>query len=235
MSRLNPHLDFIKDNNLFFLDLELEKFRNYNKFIEEHFNKTIDNHQEEYKAVMDKIENQPSLYSDLQLNHIQDSLVDRMIEIDRDFVQSFRASIITQLYSFLERTLIGACESYELNHNKEFGVDDLRGNGDFEKAKLFLTKSAKVDIKLLEPNWSFLNNLRVLRNCIVHNNSTVFDNEKRKYNCLSSFSKNRFEIWERDREISFFTILLTQEKFVDEIIENIFSLFEKLEKFEVYI
>tara|TARA_R100000750_G_C2253751_1_gene61126 strand:- start:41 stop:355 length:315 start_codon:yes stop_codon:yes gene_type:complete len=103
MSRLNPHLDFIKDNNLFFLDLELEKFRNYNKFIEEHFNKTIDNHQEEYKAVMDKIENQPSLYSDLQLNHIQDSLVDRMIEIDRDFVQSFRASIITQLYSFLER------------------------------------------------------------------------------------------------------------------------------------
>ena len=211
MSRVNALSNFRKDNNIFFLDLELQTFRNYAKFVEDHFDSSLTNHEKE------------------------DTLVDKVIEIDRDFVQSFRASMITQLFSFIERTIQDVCNSYCLMHNKEFGLDDLRGNSEFEKAKLFLTRAAKVDIKELEPHWSYINNLRRVRNCIVHNNSTVFGDEIRKYNTLKSFSKGRYILLEKDKDIVYYNLVFDNKNFINEIIENILGLFEKLEKYDVYL
>jgi len=235
MSRINALSNFRKDNNIFFLDLELQTFRNYAKFVEDHFEQSVSNGEEEYKKIMHKIDHNPLTYSNEELTHIQDNLVDRLIEIDRDFVQSFRASMITQLFSFIERTIQDVCNSYCLMHNKEFGLDDLRGNSEFEKAKLFLTRAAKVDIKELEPHWSYINNLRRVRNCIVHNNSTVFGDEIRKYNTLKSFSKGRYILLEKDRDIVYYNLIFDNKNFINEIIENILGLFEKLEKYDVYL
>ena len=235
MSRINALSNFRKDNNIFFLDLELQTFRNYAKFVEDHFDSSLTNHEKEYTKIMKKIEAEPKKYADEYLNHLQDTLVDKVIEIDRDFVQSFRASMITQLFSFIERTIQDVCNSYCLMHNKEFGSDDLRGNSEFEKAKLFLTRAAKVDIKELEPHWSYINNLRRVRNCIVHNNSTVFGDEIRKYNTLKSFSKGRYILLEKDRDIVYYNLVFDNKNFINEIIENILGLFEKLEKYDVYL
>ena len=184
---------------------------------------------------MHKIDHNPLTYSNEELTHIQDNLVDRLIEIDRDFVQSFRASMITQLFSFIERTIQDVCNSYCLMHNKEFGLDDLRGNSEFEKAKLFLTRSAGVNMKNLEPHWSFINNLRRVRNCIVHNNSTILFGEDKKLEILKAFSKGRYTFYVRDREFKSHYLLFDNKKFIDEIIENILGLFEKLEKYDVYL
>ncbi|GFZ76261.1 hypothetical protein GCM10011531_01530 [Aquaticitalea lipolytica] len=235
MSRLNDHTDFIKDNNIFFLDLELQTFRNYAKFVEDHFDNSLSNHEKEYKEIMAKIEQEPKKYADDYLNHLQDSLVDKVIEIDRDFVQSFRASMITQLFSFVERTIQDACNSYCLNHNKEFGLEDLRGNSEFEKAKLFLTRSAGVNMKELEPHWSYINNLRRVRNCIVHNNSTILFGEDKKLEILKAFSKGRYTFYVRGKDFESHNLLFDNKNFIDEIIDNIIGLFERLEKFEVYI
>ena len=235
MSRINALSNFRKDNNIFFLDLELQTFRNYAKFVEDHFEQSVSNGEEEYKKIMHKIDHNPLTYSNEELTHIQDNLVDRLIEIDRDFVQSFRASMITQLFSFIERTIQDVCNSYCLMHNKEFGLDDLRGNSEFEKAKLFLTRSAGVNMKNLEPHWSFINNLRRVRNCIVHNNSTILFGEDKKLEILKAFSKGRYTFYVRDREFKSHYLLFDNKKFIDEIIENILGLFEKLEKNDVYL
>jgi hypothetical protein len=184
---------------------------------------------------MAKIEAEPKKYADEYLNHLQDTLVEKVIEIDRDFVQSFRASMVTQLFSFIERTIQDVCNSYCLMHDKEFGLDDLRGNSEFEKAKLFLTRAAKVDIKELEPHWSYINNLRRVRNCIVHNNSTILFGEDKKLEILKAFSKGRYTVYVRDREFKSHYLLFDNKKFIDEIIENILGLFEKLEKYDVYL
>ncbi len=235
MSRVNPLSNFRKDNNIFFLDLELQTFRNYANFVEVHFDNSLTNHEKEYAEIMAKIEADPHKYPDNYLHHLQDTLVEKVIEIDRDFVQSFRASMITQLFSFIERTIQDVCNSYCLMHDKEFGLDDLRGNSEFEKAKLFLTRAAKVDIKELEPHWSYINNLRRVRNCIVHNNSTVFKDEIGKFNTIKSFSKGKYTLLEKDMEIVYYHIVLDNKNFINEIIDNILGLFEKLEKYDVYL
>ncbi|GFZ81088.1 hypothetical protein GCM10011531_09070 [Aquaticitalea lipolytica] len=235
MSRINAFSNFRKDNNIFFLDLELQTFRNYAKFVEDHFDNSLTYHEKEYTEIMSKIEAEPKKYADDYLNHLQDALVEKVIEIDKDFVQSFRASMITQLFSFVERTIQDVCNSYCLMHKKEFGLNDLRGNSEFEKAKLFLIKAAKVDIKELEPHWSYINNLRRVRNCIVHNNCIVFSDEIRKYSTLKSFSKGKYKLLKKDRNIVYYHLVFDDKKFMDEIIENILGLFEKLEKYDVYL
>ena len=56
--------------------------------------------------IMKKIEAEPKKYADEYLNRLQDTLVEKVIEIDRDFVQSFRASMITQLFSKKKNQII---------------------------------------------------------------------------------------------------------------------------------
>ena len=51
MSRLNAISDFRKDNNIFFLDLELQTFRNYAKFVEDHFEQSVSKGEKEYKKL----------------------------------------------------------------------------------------------------------------------------------------------------------------------------------------
>ena len=74
-----------------------------------------------------------------------------------------------------------------------------------------------------------------MRICILHNNSTVFGDEIRKYNTLKSFSKGRYILLEKDRDIVYYNLIFDNKNFINEIIENILGLFEKLEKYNVYL
>ncbi len=119
--------------------------------------------------------------------------IEEMIEIDVEFVQRFRNSVIIQIFSFLEVELKKFCYYHAKTNNKEFTIDDLKGGTELEKAKKYLKKCANIDITTDSANWQFIENIRKLRNKMVHQNS-ILETKDNDYNSLVTFSKGNFEL-----------------------------------------
>ena len=98
---------------------------------------------------------------------------------DHEFPNRIRYSSIIQTYSMLEIYLKWLCEKLKKINDFPIGISDLKGNSDLEKGKLYLTKIYNIDFNKLNPEWNFLNDMRKIRNQIIHNNGdfTTKDNE----------------------------------------------------------
>jgi hypothetical protein len=94
-----------------------------------------------------------------------------------EFLPRLRYSFIVQLYVVFETRARALCN--ELNRrepNLVLRVDDLKGGQYFGGIRLFLTKVRPCRIKC----WEGLDELRIVRNCIVHANGLVSEADRGK-------------------------------------------------------
>ncbi len=217
---------FLKENHLYLLNLALEPYVKYIKFTEAYLENQVENFQQKH---LESLQNENKDWRK------SEEYVQQMLEMDNEFAQKFRESIIVQLFSFFERTIVGSCEMYY--SNKEIDESNFDGTPDkagFDYAKTFLKKNARINLQNINDELGFFSKLNTLRNRIVHHQTLYFYDEEKPINDLRALSKNRFKLVENKTYPSMFHIYFDEPKFSLEIIEKIKSLYHKLGQNGVY-
>jgi hypothetical protein len=88
-------------------------------------------------------------------------------------------SNIVIIYSFLENILFDFCDTIKKKNNFPFDVKDINNKGTMASI-LYLKKGFNIEIE----NELFLNDFRQIRNCIVHNNNMISDENKNFRNII---------------------------------------------------
>ena len=146
------------------------KFDNYielQNFVENHIG-TVSKELDDKFQEVDKIKDADEWNT--EMSKLEDELGYEGFKFDHEFPNRIRFSSIIQTYSMLEVYLKWLCERLRKINQNPFGIADLKGNSDLEKGKLYLKRVYNLDFSKLEPEWSFLNDMRKIRNQIIHNN-----------------------------------------------------------------
>jgi hypothetical protein len=99
---------------------------------------------------------------------LEGQYLDRYLELSEFYPHNFRASFLIHIISFIEYELKKICDYDYTLYMRDISISDLKGNSGIEKAKIYLSKSCKVDFDNLNPEWDFINVCRLIRNNIVH-------------------------------------------------------------------
>lgn len=158
------------------------------------------------------------------------------------YPQSFRTSIIVQLFSVFEKDIKDICLYHHHYHKTDFSIKDLRGNSDIQRAKLYLKKTCYINFKKLEPEWSFIETIRKVRNIIIHYQCKI-NKSHNDWNSIYKFiDKNKnllgysecIEYSEKDqlKELFdneyYFNLEIQNSKLTEEFIKVLRSFFNKL-------
>lgn len=118
-----------------------------------------------------------NLDTEINLNSVK---VEELLKYSKSFFeestfypQSFRTSFFIQIFSVLEHELKEICSMHFQQNKSIFSIEDLKGNSDIEKAKLYLKKAGNIDFNDLEPEWSYLDIMRKIRNRFVHSQGEI--------------------------------------------------------------
>lgn len=103
----------------------------------------------------------------------EENVLNQAFKFDNEFPNRIRYSGIIQTYSLLEYYMKWLCNKLEKIEDSKFSLHDLKGNSDIKKGKLFLSKLYQIDLKKLEPEWTFINDMRIIRNQIIHKNGEI--------------------------------------------------------------
>jgi hypothetical protein len=153
----------------YLLEIELEEFRRYTVGLEESIIKT----QSETKKWIDeeiwpdKTENIP--YKAIEISNHVEVFTPNL----------FYKSTLTALYSFFESCLRELVKTARDKRGLKIKIEDLRGNG-IAVCRDYLIKVIEIDVISLEGTWSRINDVRHVRNSIVHNEYESLDPEKAK-------------------------------------------------------
>lgn len=216
---------FDSSEGLFF-GFEVDAYKDFIKFGEDNIDRETKSLKIQFEAFQKDVENKILKYDERYLEHIQDNYIDEFGKIDYDFRQNLRRSQIVMLYSSLESKLRDGCNSYAKAYNKEYTVSNLNGQNDLDNIKLFLKRSMNIKIDELNPEWKFVNDLRKVRNKMVHHNGLV-NSDDSDFKSISEFSKNRFKIVMVIKPKTYL-IELNNPEFLKEIIDNISKLYHKI-------
>lgn len=216
---------FDNEEGLFF-GFELDVYRDYIDFNEKNIDRETEKIGEEFEALADKLKTTPKEYDPRYFEYLQDNYIDTFKKLDYDFRQNLRRSQIIMLYSFLELKLKEGCNSYAEAHNKEYTISQLKGQNDLDKIKIFFKRSMNIKIDDLNPEWKFLNDLRKVRNRIVHHNALITTSDK-DFKAIKEFEFDKYTLI-KQREPETYLIELVNKSFAQEIIENISNLYHKI-------
>lgn len=210
---------------------EFRKFHDYLNLMESHFeSEKVKFDQENTEEELKEISKQAGEHQQEYYNHLIGELIEQRALISYDFPNSFRASFIIQLFTFLEFELRNICEYVANKNNSNFTINDLKGNSDIEKAKVFLKKEEKIIFETLEPEWSIINNIKILRNILIHHQGFIKGNDNRINNLKPFIERNEITFTKvntfKDQED--YQITIPNAKLPEDFIEVINKFFNKL-------
>lgn len=199
--------------DLFYVELSMVSFKNYLKLIEDNFDQQKNILTDRYNQFKNSNEDNDNFRSPLHMTSEQ------LYELEEEFVQRFRQSLIIQLFSYVERDLKSICNSHSSSTESIYSIIDLKGSNDLDKIKKYMSKSMNIEIAKFSL-WPVINSLRILRNKIVHEDATIQANDN-DFNNLFAFAKNRFKLKSDNPKPIFYTIKLYDQIFLNECIKNV--------------
>lgn len=222
-----------------FIQFEIHLREQYVNHMETHFEQELKIIETNYDEFMASIEDDDSDdLSDEAKSHYEDSFIDDFYMIKKVYRKTFRDSQVIQLYSFLEDLLMKGCSRYASVKKTPYKVTDLNGQNDIDRIKKYLTKSVGIDFGTLTSDWSFLDNLRAVRNQVVHHNGIIKNNDvekgnDKKFNKIEKFSKDNFTLEPYVSSSDRFQIIFDNPKFITSILKHIESLIQNIAQYEV--
>ena len=216
-----------------FIDFEFDLISQYINHMETHFETELKIVEKDYTNFNKKLEKDTSDYSDKHIGYIEDSFIDNFFMLKDVYLKNYRNAQIIQLYSYLEDILKKGCDRYASYKQTDYKVDDLRGSNDIDKIKKYLRQSIKIDFSQLNPEWQFLDNLRQIRNLVVHHKGKIKNNDPnnnsdKKFKTIANFSKDRFKLKPIGSSENHFELVFDKSEFFKEIIRNIENLVHKI-------
>lgn len=158
------------------------------------------------------------LEEDLQFEaHIQ-SMYENEEYLIGNMERSFAEATLIQVISFIELELKKICEKCYTDNKTGYKISELAGKGDFEKAKLFLSKTCEINFGSIK-EWNFIMNMKEIRNKIVHNGGKVSEEST-----IKNFIKGKSSI-----DTDFSNIITFNDNDLNkELIINSLLFFEKI-------
>ncbi len=211
-----------------FLSNDFENHLELQNFIEKHIEKNQKQLGSKYDAV--------SAIDDMAEWRISMDKFDKefgtdLYRFDNEFPNRTRYFLITQTHSMLEVYLKWFCEKLKIINGNPIGISDLNGNSDLEKGKLYLKKIYRVEFSRLEPEWSFLNNMRKIRNQIIHNNGKFRTKDVeilRIINKIPELGIMWDDINSELKENEEYEIKISSKKLTEKYVKKVQVFFEKL-------
>lgn len=154
-----------------------------------------------------------------------------LFHFDNEFPNRTRYYMIIQTQAVLEKQLKSLCDKVRIMHQMPFSMDDLKGNSDMEKGKLYLTRMYGINFRDLEPEWSYVNNMRKLRNQIIHHNGhfTIQDKEiLRLIEIIPEVNRMWDNVYEQMEEGQEYEILISSKTLIENYANAVKVLFRKL-------
>jgi hypothetical protein len=118
--------------------------KNYIKIIEDNFENKIKDSQVWAADALRNIYENNEKYSKDYENHLNDSVIGEVYELEVEFINRFRSATIIQFYSFLEVELKSYCEKHSKEKFKEYSVNDLKGYNEIDKIKKYLRQYTQI-------------------------------------------------------------------------------------------
>ena len=206
---------------------------------------------EHYQNIIEKFLDGERLRIEKEINEIEiddkaepgyaefvfDTLIEEHSTIAKKFPHNFRASFFVQIISFIEYELKEICEFHFAKFHPELSFSELKGNDELDKAKTYLTKSANIDFRKLDPEWNYIKHAKEVRNIIVHHQGEIILNSNRRARIIEKFieNKNSYKLefkkvfknnkFEKTNEA---TLIIKNKEATNELLENTKILFKKL-------
>lgn len=215
-----------------FISFEIHLREQYLEHMESHFMNELEliktDYSEFIKSGKDKVGMSDEAYS-----FYEDTFADDIFMIQEVYRKNFRDSQIIQLYSFLEGHLLNGCNRYASLKLTKYKVSDLSGQNDIDRIKKYLNKTVNINTGDLNPEWIFIDNLREVRNQVVHHNGIIKNNDTKKhldkkFNKIKAFSVGNFSLKPYGSSEDRFQMIFDNHKFMHIILKNIESLLEKI-------
>lgn len=217
------HLKQNSDFHFFVVTIALKEYRNYQKFFEDFLQEEKESLEKTYDKYISE-----ELYDNSNYSEFAELYFKKHEQIADSFPNSFRASFLIQIVSFIETTLIEICEHYELTNSTNYSVHDLKGSSDIEKAKTYLIKTCRANFNSFNPEWQFILLAKKVRNSLIHNQGSIKTGEK-DWKLINDFNKGNgyfsfFPNYETEQK----RIILRNKNFSDKLINSTEIFFKKL-------
>ena len=164
-----------RDRHSIFILHQLDKFRDYAKYIESSFKRELEFYEKGAKGL------QPD-----EDDEYWDCYIDEASQYSQDFPRIMRNSLFVSIYTFLEDKIVEQCVS---NADTLLELSDINGKG-IQQASIYLKKVLRVNFPNNSKEWKYIKNANLIRNCIVHNNGDISKsrNEKKIRNIVDDMS-----------------------------------------------
>ena len=160
----NNTIDFSLTVELFHrfeIQNELKSFKTFHAVIEDFWS-------EKQQDLQSEVNDELKIYSEECHEDIMDAYASDLHEIQSKFPSIHRETLVITIYNFLEAKMDKLCSILSVSIDTNIELKDLQGKG-ITRARLYLTKVAKLDLMKVTPEWNYIKNVNKLRNQIVHN------------------------------------------------------------------
>ena len=90
-----------------------------------------------------------------------------------------RPDMVCNIYSLVDFWLAGLCCFHERKGKPSFSHKKNKGESDLGAYHRHLTKNAALSLQGVQPSYDYLDNLRMVRNCDIHNGGHIKDEQQR--------------------------------------------------------
>lgn len=167
--------------------------------------------------------------------HLTQEFAEQIAQLTYYFPHAFRSSFLIQVFSFVEFELKEICNRHHRIHKTDISIADLKGTSDLDKAKVYFTKVCKVNMNYLQPEWSYLLDIRKIRNALVHHAGIVLGDHGDREQIISFIEREAgIEFKEKVKDgkpkslREDLTVMITGQAFIDRLLSMSEELFIKL-------
>ena len=192
---------------------ELIEFLMFNDQTEEAWRSRDNNLQNELNEILEKYPEKS--HDDIIENYAWDLHLNQS-----KYPSLHRESLVITVFNFLEHQLNSLCKIFYESIDSNLKLNEIHGQG-VERALLFLTKVAKVDLSSFGSELSEIKGVNLVRNAIVHNGGLLHEDPNSKINKFITSSEHLSGV-----EAGYVNI---HPEFIEHFINVLISFFEKLD------
>jgi len=111
----------------------------------------------------------------------QDTDADESQVAYHGFADYIKPDMVINIYNLVDFWMKGICEYQKIKNNLSLGYKDIKGENELDAYQKYLIKYAGLDLTSVQISYKHLDDLRKIRNQIIHNGSHVPSSKEKEF------------------------------------------------------